>query len=83
MLADIPRTASQFVYLKYYPWFGAEYPDPIDYLTQDLHGTVYGFHSAEQFRQSVQKMLMKVAPKQPPDTQLASGDATGEQVGPK
>ncbi len=62
MLSDIPTSASQFVYLEYFPWFGAEYPDPIEYLTQDLHGTVYRFHSAEQFRQSVQKMLVKVRP---------------------
>ncbi len=62
MLSDIPTSPSQFVYLEYFPWFGAEYPDPIEYLTQDLHGTVYRFHSAEQFRQSVQKMLLKVRP---------------------
>lgn len=74
MLASSSDKPPQFAYLEYYPHFGAEVPDVIEFLTHDLHGTVYHVHSPGQFRQSVQKLLLKVKPKLA-DVEVAAGDA--------
>ena len=54
----------RFFYFEYFPWFGVrpEFPDAIDYLTRELHGTVYKIHSAGDLGQAIQKMLAQLGP---------------------
>jgi hypothetical protein len=50
-----PR-APRLFYFEYYG-YRTPFPDSIDYLMQDLHGTVFRINSAREFGTAVQRML--------------------------
>jgi hypothetical protein len=60
-MKNFEKTPARFFYFEYYPWVH-EFPDAIDYLTRDLHGTVFHIHSADQLRQAIPKMLAQIKP---------------------
>jgi hypothetical protein len=47
---------SQIFYFEYFPW-RYDFPDAIERLTRDMHGTVFKIHSPGELGQSIQKML--------------------------
>jgi hypothetical protein len=56
------KDGPHFFYFEYYPWNGSQFPDSIDHMTHDLHGTVFRIHSADQLAQAIQKMLGQIKP---------------------
>jgi hypothetical protein len=54
---EIPR--SRFFYFKFHE-VGPVFPDAIDRLTKDLHGTVFPFYSAKDLAQAIQKLMAQV-----------------------
>jgi len=64
LMSALGTNNPRFFYFEYFPWFGfrPEFPDAIDYLTRELHGTVYKIHSAGDLGQAIQKMLAQLGP---------------------
>lgn len=59
-----PEKAPHFFYFEYYRLGSSQFPDSIDFLTRDMHGTVYKIYSADSLGQAIQKMLDKIKPTQ-------------------
>ncbi len=57
VLKDVESGGPPFFYFEYYPRVGADFPDSIDYLTHDLHGTVFKIHAPDQLGPAIQKLL--------------------------
>ena len=55
---------SQIFYFEYFPW-RYDFPDAIERLTRDLHGTVFKIHSPGELGQSIQKMLAQTKTGEP------------------
>ena len=60
----IATSPVRFFYLEYYG-FRAPFPDAIDHLTRDLHGSVYHINTASEFAAAIQKILTQVQPSVP------------------
>lgn len=60
---------SQIFYFEYFPW-PYDFPDAIERLTRDLHGTVFKIHSAGELGQSIQRMLAVAKTLRPESTPL-------------
>jgi hypothetical protein len=56
------RTSSHFFYFTYYSPWTSYFPDAIDYLTRDLHGTVFRIKSGEDLGLAIQEMLAQIEP---------------------
>ena len=61
LLETIQRGTSQFFYFEYLG-FRMVFPDSIEHLTRDLHGTVFHIDSANQLGQAIEKMLAQLKP---------------------
>jgi len=59
-LSTMEKGSTHFFYFEYFPWYRPEFPDSIDYLTKDLHGTVFKIHNAGELGQAIQKMLAQL-----------------------
>lgn len=57
MFKDVESGGPPFFYFEYYPRVGADFPDSIDYLTHELHGTVFKIHAPDQLGPAIQKLL--------------------------
>ena len=57
MLKNSNGQSPQFFNFKFFPPYGAHFPDTPEYLTRALHGTTYGIHSPDDLRKAIQKML--------------------------
>jgi len=76
VFAEASDASPHFFYFEYYPTFGNEFPDSIDFLTRGMHGTVYKIHSADQLGQAIQKMMGQIRPAQKIETlSISSPDA--------
>jgi hypothetical protein len=49
-----------FVYFEYFG-FRTPFPDAIDYLTRDLHGTVFRINSVRDFGTAIEKLQAQLA----------------------
>jgi len=61
-LATLEKGGMHFYYFEYFVGLQGDFPDAIDHLTRDLHGTVFKIHSAAELGIAIQKMLTEVKP---------------------
>ena len=61
-LAENLETAGQrFFYFELH-WPGAHFPDSIEYLTKELHGSTFVITSATELASAIQKTMVKIQP---------------------
>ena len=75
MMQRVEEGGPRFFYFEYYPLFGSDFPDSIDYLTKGLHGTVYRIHSPDELARSIKKMSEEIKHIQHAETTTPSSAA--------
>lgn len=58
-MEPLERTSSPFFYFEFYR-SRTHFPDAIDHLTKELHGTVFHIDSADEFALAINKMLAEL-----------------------
>lgn len=61
-LGTLEKGAMHFYYYEYFVGLQGDFPDAIDHLTHDLHGTVFKIHTAAELGIAIQKMLAEAKP---------------------
>jgi hypothetical protein len=61
-LIQVPEPASPHFFYFEFHGVGAHFPDSIERLTKNLHGSVFGISSANDLALAIQKLLARLAP---------------------